>query len=75
MHACTISCQVFLNEERVCCEGFSTPLPCLTQPFVRCIAIYLDLFCCHSNAATVHIFCSLCLCSPGALRELWLKNW
>ena len=42
MHACTTSCQVF--EERACCEGFFTALPCLTQPFVRCIAIDLDLF-------------------------------
>ena len=44
MHVSTISCQVFLKEKSLTCEGFVTALPCLTQPLVCCIAIDLDSF-------------------------------
>ena len=51
-------------EERVCCEGFSTTLPCLTQPFVRCIAICFSSFKCY---CAYFLFIE-CPCSPGKRR-------
>ena len=73
-HVCTASCQVFLNEGRVCCEGFFTALPSLTQTFVRCIGVDLDLFVIIPMLLFVFLFAE-CPCSPGKRRELRLKIW
>ena len=51
-------------EERVCCEGFSMALPCVTQLFIHCIAIDLDIL--PSFECYCLYFCSL---NISALQE------